>query len=166
MKPIPNYSDYLINEYGDILSNVTGRFLNPKASCVDGYVITCLIDDNGRKVFERVHRLVALTFLDKVEGKTIINHKDFNRSNNHISNLEWCNHSENGKHGYTRESRYRSKLKGSLVGNSILNEQQVQEMRQLHDAGVSTTYLQKKYGIKTASHICDIVYRRKWKHVL
>lgn len=47
-----------------------------------------------------VHRLVAIAFLPKVEGKNYVNHIDGNPKNNHISNLEWCNHTENNNHAF------------------------------------------------------------------
>ncbi|SFH62150.1 NUMOD4 domain-containing protein [Pisciglobus halotolerans] len=47
-----------------------------------------------------VHRLVALTFLPKVESKESINHIDGNPKNNNVSNLEWCNHTENNNHAF------------------------------------------------------------------
>lgn len=47
-----------------------------------------------------VHRLVALAFIPKIEGKNCINHIDGNPKNNNVSNLEWCNHSENNKHAF------------------------------------------------------------------
>ena len=42
-----------------------------------------------------VHRLVAMTYIPNIDNFPIINHKDSNRSNNHVSNLEWCNNSHN-----------------------------------------------------------------------
>ena len=42
-----------------------------------------------------VHRLVAMTYIPNLNNLPIINHKDSNRSNNHVSNLEWCNNSYN-----------------------------------------------------------------------
>lgn len=47
-----------------------------------------------------VHRLVAQAFIPNAEDKPIVNHKDLNRSNNHITNLEWVTDSENVKHRY------------------------------------------------------------------
>lgn len=53
---------------------------------------------NGRFVNFRVHRLVAETFLPKIDGKNHINHIDGNKTNNSIDNLEWCTASENEVH--------------------------------------------------------------------
>lgn len=47
-----------------------------------------------------VHRLVALAFISEVEGKTYVNHIDGNPSNNHVSNLEWCDHKDNNNHAF------------------------------------------------------------------
>lgn len=47
-----------------------------------------------------VHRLVAIAFLPKVEGKNYVNHIDGNPKNNNVINLEWCNHTENNNHAF------------------------------------------------------------------
>ena len=56
-----------------------------------------MLFNNGRKMLY-VHRLVAEAFIEKVEGKDFVNHKDGNKSNNNVDNLEWCNRSENMLH--------------------------------------------------------------------
>ena len=55
---------------------------------------------NGVKKDYKVHRLVAMAFLDPVQGKEFVNHIDGNKTNNDVSNLEWCNRSENMQHAY------------------------------------------------------------------
>lgn len=50
-----------------------------------------------------VHRLVANAFIPKLEGKDYINHIDGNRLNNHVSNLEWCDHTENNNHAFDND---------------------------------------------------------------
>ena len=47
-----------------------------------------------------MHRLVALTYLDNPNGYNCINHKDGNKLNNHIENLEWCTVKQNTQHAY------------------------------------------------------------------
>ena len=47
-----------------------------------------------------VHRLVAYAFLSPIDGKEYVNHKDGDRLNNDVSNLEWCNHTENNNHAF------------------------------------------------------------------
>ena len=52
----------------------------------------------GRNNVKYVHRLVAELFIDNIEGKLEVNHKDKNKHNNNINNLEWCNRQENQEH--------------------------------------------------------------------
>lgn len=51
-------------------------------------------------VYQRffVHRLVAMHFITEIEGKDFVNHKDKDRKNNDVTNLEWCTHQENCDH--------------------------------------------------------------------
>lgn len=50
-----------------------------------------------------VHRLVAKAFIPREEEKNYINHLDGNRLNNHVSNLEWCDHKENNNHAFDND---------------------------------------------------------------
>lgn len=65
---------------------------------------------DGYKVFEfrnneykrkiALHRIIAITFIDNPNGYKIVNHKDGNKTNNSIENLEWCSRSQNTQHAY------------------------------------------------------------------
>lgn len=64
-----------------------------------GYAYVCLTKDGITKHF-RVHRLVAQTFIPNPENKEQVNHKDGNKLNNNVNNLEWCTNQENCIHAW------------------------------------------------------------------
>ena len=98
MKPIPGYEDYyLASEDGEIYSKRYNKFLKP-AITKDGYAQVSLVGENGKQYSYKVHRLVAKTFIDNPNNLPEVNHKDYDRLNNFVSNLEWCNHYDNIKH--------------------------------------------------------------------
>lgn len=66
-----------------------------------GYKTVGLIKNGKSKVF-LVHRLVAIAFLENPENKKCINRIDYDRSNNCVTNLEWCTYAENNQHSYER----------------------------------------------------------------
>jgi hypothetical protein len=75
------------------------RILKQKVSMKDKCCRVILYKDKKPKTF-LVHRLIAMAFLKKPEGKDYINHIDGNRLNNNLDNLEWCNHKENNNHAF------------------------------------------------------------------
>lgn len=62
-----------------------------------GYKYITLKHSPNRKNY-KVHKLVALVFINNSELKPDVNHKDGNKTNNHVNNLEWVTKSENMKH--------------------------------------------------------------------
>ena len=94
-KLITDYDNYEISTLGNVRNSKTGRVL--KLTCKGGYIFTGLSKNSSGKTCP-VHRLVALAFIDNPENKPQVNHKDKNRSNNIVSNLEWSTASENNIH--------------------------------------------------------------------
>ena len=74
-----------------------GRVLTPTYN-ENGYLIVGLCK-NGIKKSKRVHRLVAEAFVPNHNSYLEINHKDENKINNHVKNLEWCTREHNVNHG-------------------------------------------------------------------
>lgn len=102
-KDIPDFEGlYSINEYGQVLSLRKNRLLRPAIDKY-GYLKVTLFKD-GVPHYRTIHRLVAITYIDKPIGKDCVNHIDENKLNNHISNLEWVTIKENDNHG-TRNTR-------------------------------------------------------------
>lgn len=66
---------------------------------------------NGKSQKKLVHRLVAEAFLPKSEEKNIINHKDGNKLNNCVDNLEWCTQKENIIHSWNNKLSHRTRCK-------------------------------------------------------
>tara|TARA_Y100000592_G_C5343342_1_gene255320 strand:+ start:79 stop:537 length:459 start_codon:yes stop_codon:yes gene_type:complete len=90
---IQGYNNYLISKDGRVYSKIKNRFLKPVKN-KDGYVFVGLRNDEGRK-HVKIHRLVAIHYIPNPENKPEVNHKDGNKSNNDITNLEWMTRNEN-----------------------------------------------------------------------
>ena len=69
---------------------------------------------NGKYKRELIHRLVALTFIDNPDNLPCVNHKDENKENNVVSNLEWCSRSYNINYG-TRNERASKALSKAIL---------------------------------------------------
>lgn len=92
--------DYRVSNTGRVYSVKRNRILRPGVN-PSGYLIVGLpVRDKYRSSL--VHRLVANAFLTNPEKKPQVNHKDHNRQNNCVANLEFATNSENQKHRYTR----------------------------------------------------------------
>jgi hypothetical protein len=94
-KQVENFENYEISTWGNIRNMVTNKTL--KNCLKSGYYHVALINNKIKKSF-KIHRLVALSFILNPENKTDVNHKDKNKLNNHISNLEWNTRKENNIH--------------------------------------------------------------------
>lgn len=84
---------YSVSNYGEVRNNKTGKLMKPRKN-ETGY-LRINLTKNGKPKCMRVHRLVAQAFIPNPENKPEVNHIDFNRENNCVSNLEWVTNQEN-----------------------------------------------------------------------
>ena len=75
-----------------------GKVLKPAIDKKGYKRVTIMV--NGKLTTLKVHRIVAKTFIDNVDGKPQVNHIDCVKTNNEVSNLEWVNNSENIQHAF------------------------------------------------------------------
>ena len=103
-KKIKGFENYEISNEGQLKSLHFGKEIFRKSKPTkQGYVRFALCK-KGKQFIFLAHRLVAEAFIKNPEKKPCVNHKDENKSNNNVSNLEWVTHSENNNFG-TRGNR-------------------------------------------------------------
>lgn len=101
MKSIPGYETlYSITDDLNVFSAVSNRYLKP-SKMTSGYYVVNLWKD-GKFKTHYMHRLVAEAFIPNPENLPIINHKDKDRGNNSISNLEWCDSQYNNEYSQSK----------------------------------------------------------------
>lgn len=83
-----------------------------------GYLIIAF-NTNGKKKNYYIHRLVATHFLNKPINKNIVNHKDYNKHNNNVNNLEWCTQKENIKYSINN-MKHRKNITHSNTGERYI----------------------------------------------
>lgn len=112
-KSIPGYEGYYeASNLGRIRSVerkiphpmlLTGQTIHSKIlklnKDADGYFVLS-IQKEGKTLFTFAHRLVAMAFIPNPDNKPCVNHKDGNKQNNHVENLEWCTVLENNRHAH------------------------------------------------------------------
>lgn len=129
-KQIIDYPNYEISNYGNVRNTLTNRILNPYKR--KDYLFVNLVNSIGRKE-HRVHRLVGFYFINNPNNYPDINHKDEIKSNNHYSNLEWCNKQYNNTYG-TRLKRQSESIEINVYKYS-LNNQFIERYKSIKDAG-------------------------------
>jgi hypothetical protein len=125
-----------------------------------GYKQVWLCKDGKAKNY-LVHRLVAKTFLENPENKKDINHKNGNKTDNGLDNLEWCTRSENVLHAFKNDLKKPSS--GSRHGMSKLKEDDVLRIREL--SGKHTKLeLAEMFGVGRRN-INNIINYKSWQHI-
>lgn len=152
---------YIISDDGRIYSQITNRYLKPFKNR-RGY---CLVDINvdGKRYTRQLHRLVALTFIDNPNSLETVNHKDGNKENNAVSNLEWMTVLDNVRHAWkTGLAKPRC---GTDNPANVYSEKQIHNVcKMLEVGGLSNKSIAYKCGVNVTL-IRDIKFRDKWKQI-
>lgn len=166
-KDIVGYeNEYQINQFGEIRTLKDSPklkkydVLKPQISKRNGYVYQMLYK-NGKEKLLRVHRLVAMAFLPNPNNLPQVNHKDGNKQNNSVYNLEWCEQSDNMKHAYKNGLQIPSENQRKAIINT--NKLKQKKVCQIKDgeiintfSGISEASRQTKISISCISRCCNL----------
>ena len=145
-RDIPGYEGmYEVSNLGRVKNVETGRILKPGKDRY-GYLKVVLCKNGTRKTI-KVHRLVALTFLPNPNNYPEVNHRDEDKTNNTVDNLEWCTRDYNNNYSLAKPV-----LQYDLLGNFIRewpSASKVEEETGIWQTSISACCL-GRYGFKTA----------------
>jgi hypothetical protein len=177
-KPVMGYKNYYeISNKGTIkslprrgrvgLRIYGGSIMKPELE-KDGYHKVMLqTTTHGRKRFF-VHRLVAEAFLPNVKKLSSVNHKDGNKTNNCVENLEWISVRDNNRHAFsTGLNKYNNALpvlRGAKHNMAKLADSDVIEIRRKFLSGERIKNISLSHGI-TYDNAWSICKRKSWKHI-
>ena len=155
-RPVAKSSEarrYEVTAAGEVAVLVNGRRKQLRP-CVDryGYFAVSIETPSGR-VSTRVHRLVADAFFPEGVGDWHVNHKDGNKLNNHLENLELVTLQEN--HAHASRTGLRNHLRRLTID-------QANEIKRLLKAGFSQTELARRFGVSQPV-VSDIKRGRSYK---
>lgn len=145
---------YYVTPSGDVYSTNRRRFIKLRPGVKPGgYEFVGIRTDTVR--YEMVHRLVAKAFLPNPRQLPAVNHRDGDKRNNHVGNLEWVSHAENSRH---------AKETGLMPADHPkrkLTHAQVREIRALQGKYKD---IAKVYGI-CAQNVCNIKRGKTYRNV-
>jgi uncharacterized HNH endonuclease L245 len=110
----------------------------------------CNLYKDGKKKYVRVHRLVAELFVPNPNNLPQVNHIDGNKLNNHYTNLEWVNNSQNTKHAFDNGLISKKRLKCRIGNNTYDSIREASEKEKINRKTLTEILYKRKennYGI-------------------
>ena len=161
---------YQVSNLGNVKSlnyNHTGKelFLKPGTDKY-GYLYV-LLYKNGKPRHFKIHRLVAKAFLENPYNKPEVNHKDEDKTNNCLTNLEWMTSKENINYGTHNERAAKSRINHQAISKSVL---QYSLDGEFIKEWPSTMQIERELGFSSSniSECCNgkqkTSYRYIWKY--
>lgn len=158
-KVIKEYPNYAISESGTIINLKTKQIKSQYVGST-GYYMVSFSKCNKSKP-NRVHRLLATAFIPNPNNKPHVNHKDGNKLNNCLTNLEWVTHKENMKHAFENGLANNT---GVNNGMSKLTPAKVKHIKNSLIAGESQQKIANRMNV-SRSCILKIHLGKTWAHI-
>lgn len=157
--PIKGFENYEISRSGKVWSKFTGKILKNVVDA-DGYLNVTLCAMSRKNM--RIHRLVALHFIPNPNNYPQINHKDGNKLNNSVENLEWCTCRHNIRHSFDTGLNFGRKGEKNYMAK--LTERQVVDIKKKIMQGLRVGDIAEDYNIGVYI-VSKIKHGKLWSHV-
>lgn len=128
---------------------------------IDGYYVVKL-SKNGRVYEKRINRLIAEAFIPNPKNLPVVNHKDTIKTNNSVSNLEWCTVAHNNRHAFA--NNLMNHFKGEEYPGAKLNVEKIKYIRKKYKAGKTQKELAELFQICQQA-VSKIIHRKLWGHI-
>lgn len=151
--------NYAVSDQGRVKNLRTGRYIGSNRN---GYRAVELRQPSalgGRRQTILVHALVLHYFVGPRPPGKYINHKNFNRADNRLENIEYCTPKENSEHA----AAHRRMTFGSNQPNAKINEWDVTVIKACYAAGMSHRQIARAYGVDRKV-IAGIFKKKTWKY--
>ena len=136
---IKEASNYEISTYGNVRNKTTQKILKGRLS-KSGYLqVSIKINETNKFSNRYIHRLVAFHWIENSDNKKEVNHKDGNKENNNVENLEWVTSSENQKHRHSignNKTSNRRVGKFTKDGELLAQYNSIQEAANIENNGI------------------------------
>ena len=106
---------YLVSNTGEIKGVKTGKIRKKNITNRGYYYVSISLGSKEDKPSIKIHRAVAETFLNNANNYPTVNHKDGNKLNNHVYNLEWCTYKDNSVHAVNTGLLTNNQLKRKII---------------------------------------------------
>lgn len=101
-KTVEGYSRYKVSPNGEVLDTKTGKLVAKQLTGIPQYYYVNVNRDDGKRKLERVHRFVAMVYVEgRLTESDMVDHIDRNKLNNCFTNLRWVSRSENARNTKT-----------------------------------------------------------------
>lgn len=154
---------YIISNYGRIYNIYEKRFLTPSKDSKGYYRVSITIKNNGKSIYKnkKIHRLIMMEFnyIQNCEFLEV-NHKDGDKSNNCIYNLEWCTGEENQKHA----TQNGLKAFGDKCPMSKITNIQAYDICVMLSNGIDIDEIADKFNVNRRI-IYGIYHRKNWNKI-
>lgn len=160
-KDIPDWENlYQISSIGRIKSVRYNKFRKSVIG-IRGYHTISLWNKRFNQTLY-VHRLLAQLFIENPDNKTCVNHKDGNKLNNNLNNLEWVTYSENNKHAFDTGLKISNNKFGTQSKRGIFNKTDLHEIKNMVNSGLNNKQIAEKFQVDSST-IQKIVSGKHYK---